>query len=390
MSTVRTKRNFRELQLPPSALRVHGPRARVIADVPVSIPPAPPIQPEIPHENSAMFEKTHRFMMLEELGHGHRGTVLKLQHISTGKIVAAKIVPVDANLRERKRLLGEVQSMQDYTSPYITTSYDRAHLGAPTIYLDTKHTKILSHLNHDTNICIYMEFMDKRSFAEITRRVGAITKDIVGKVAVAVLEGLKYLHDKHRILHRDIKPSNILLNSSGDIKLCDFGISGELNSLTGTFAGTSLYMSPDRIMGGASSNKSDVWSLGITLLELCIGRFPYDIEAEKEEKESQLDVPADGDDEWESIDPPLDGGRVTTSILALLNRIVEGPAPVAGASGSGFGFALVMEGGAEEFINACLEKDVEARRTLGELLGHAWVLSSRDSGVDVKAWAATI
>ncbi|KAF8919079.1 kinase-like domain-containing protein, partial [Mucidula mucida] len=84
----------------------------------------------------------------------------------------------------------------------------------------------------------------------------------VGKVALCVLEGLGYLYDVHRIIHRDIKPSNILLNLSGDIKLCDFGVSGELiNVIVNSFVGTSIYMS----VRGDYIIKSDVWSLGITL-----------------------------------------------------------------------------------------------------------------------------
>lgn len=90
----------------------------------------------------------------------------------------------------------------------------------------------------------------------------------------------------------DIKPSNILCNSHGDIKLIDFGVSGELiNSIAHTFVGTSVYMSvsqsclfrygrliwlqPERIQGAEYSVKSDVWSLGITIIELAHGRFPF-------------------------------------------------------------------------------------------------------------------
>ena len=73
-----------------------------------------------------------------------------------------------------------------------------------------------------------------------------------------------------------MKPSNILLNLHGQIKLCDFGVSGELiNSIANTFVGTSTYMSPERIQGAQYSVKSDVWSLGISLWELAVGRAPY-------------------------------------------------------------------------------------------------------------------
>jgi serine/threonine protein kinase len=74
----------------------------------------------------------------------------------------------------------------------------------------------------------------------------------------------------------DIKPSNILFNSKGQVKICDFGVSGELiNSIADTFVGTSTYMSPERIQGAQYTVKSDVWSLGISLIELALGRFPF-------------------------------------------------------------------------------------------------------------------
>lgn len=113
----------------------------------------------------------------------------------------------------------------------------------------------------DPNICICMEYMDKGSLDGIYKKIGAIDIEVVGHVALAVLEGLTYLYDVHRIIHRgtcitsfaiictdahtpDIKPSNILCNSHGQIKICDFGVSGELiNSIADTFVGTSTYMS---------------------------------------------------------------------------------------------------------------------------------------------------
>lgn len=89
-----------------------------------------------------------------------------------------------------------------------------------------------------------MEFMDKSSLDTIWKRWGPIPADICGQVAVTVVRGLTYLYDVHRIIHRDVKPSNILVNSRGEIKICDFGVSGELiNSIADTFVGTSTYMS---------------------------------------------------------------------------------------------------------------------------------------------------
>jgi mitogen-activated protein kinase kinase len=114
----------------------------------------------------------------------------------------------------------------------------------------------------DPNVCICMEFMDKGSLDGIYKRAGPIPIEVVGKISFSVLSGLTYLYDVHRIIHRgrsfglaplqngseipcaDIKPSNMLVNSNGEIKICDFGVSGELiNSIADTFVGTSTYMS---------------------------------------------------------------------------------------------------------------------------------------------------
>lgn len=79
-------------------------------------------------------------------------------------------------------------------------------------------------------------------YKHIKQRNGRTGEKVLGKIAESVLHGLVYLHDR-KIIHRDIKPSNILITKSGQIKLCDFGVSGELvNSHAGTFTGTSYYM----------------------------------------------------------------------------------------------------------------------------------------------------
>ncbi|KIM86547.1 hypothetical protein PILCRDRAFT_815785 [Piloderma croceum F 1598] len=317
---------------------------------------------------------------LQELGQGNGGSVKKVEHTPTSTIMAKKIVLIDAKPSVRKQILRELQIMHDCHSKYIISFY-----GA-----------FLS----DPNICICMEFMDKGSLDGIYKQIGAIDIDVVGHVALAVLEGLTYLYDVHRIIHRDIKPSNILCNSQGQIKICDFGVSGELiNSIADTFVGTSTYMSPERIQGAQYTVKSDVWSLGISLIELALGRFPF---SESDPDDSDLSdfegtlspsrpgpLPAAKSkadkakkDRRKSKGVSLQGGGMMMSILELLQHIVNEPAP-----------KLIPEGRfpkeAEDFVDSCLFKDPDVRKTPKDLLQHEWIEKAKASTIDLKAWANT-
>lgn len=161
--------------------------------------------------------------------------------------------------------------------------------------------------------------------------------DVLGKIAEAVLGGLTYLYRAHRIMHRDIKPSNILVNSKGQIKLCDFGVSSELEgSVADTFVGTGTYMAPERIKGAQYTIHSDVWSFGLTLMELAIGKFPFS-----------------------STNGEEDGGG-PQSILDLLQQIVMEPAPKLPKSDA---FPLILE----QIVEKCLIKEPKQRPTPEEL-----------------------
>ncbi|KAI0725645.1 Pkinase-domain-containing protein [Fomitopsis betulina] len=314
---------------------------------------------------------------MQELGQGNGGSVKKVEHVPTGTIMAKKIVLIDAKPSVRKQILRELQIMHDCNSGYIISFY-----GA---------------FISDPNICICMEFMDKGSLDGIYKKIGAIDIDVVAKVALAVLEGLTYLYDVHRIIHRDIKPSNILCNSQGQIKICDFGVSGELiNSIADTFVGTSTYMSPERIQGAQYTVKSDVWSMGISLIELALGRFPFsdsDDDSDLSDFEGTLSpsrplppkmtqVEKNKKNKRKSKGVSLQGGGMTMSILELLQHIVNEPAP-----------RLTPEGRfpkeAEEFVDSCLLKDPDARSTPKDLLKHSWIEHARTSKFDLEAWAST-
>jgi len=324
---------------------------------------------------------------LAELGQGNGGSVKKVEHMPTGTIMAKKIVLIDAKPSVRKQILRELQIMHDCHSDHIISFY-----GA---------------FVSDPNICICMECMDKGSLDGIYKKHGPIDIDIVGKIALAVLEGLTYLYDVHRIIHRDIKPSNILFNSKGQIKICDFGVSGELiNSIADTFVGTSTYMSPERIQGAQYTVKSDVWSLGISLIELALGRFPFADSGSDDESDSDFEntlsparpgsialsapcatatlrTKSSKKDKRKSKGVSLQGGGMTMSILELLQHIVNEDAP-----------KLTPEEkfpqAATAFVNSCLLKDPDVRPAPKDLLKYEWIVQSESADIDLESWASTI
>jgi len=140
------------------------------------------------------------------------------------------------------------------------------------------------------NVVLVMEYMDSGSLEQWREnknrnnndgpslQPSSIDEAFFSSVAYQVLCGLEYLHSQ-RILHRDIKPGNILLNTNGAVKLCDFGIVSlygeDDQSLQTTIVGTSRFMSPERLRGKSYGKASDIWSLGLVVLELWKGEIPF-------------------------------------------------------------------------------------------------------------------
>ncbi|RDW42280.1 MAP kinase [Yarrowia lipolytica] len=276
---------------------------------------------------------------IQELGAGNGGSVSRVEHIPTGAVMAKKVIHIEAKEAVRRQILRELHIMHECDSPYIVSFY-----GA-----------FINESSGDVVMC--MEFMDCGSLDRIYKKAGPLTEEIVGHITVAVVEGLTYLYNEHRIVHRDVKPSNILVNSHGQIKLCDFGVSGELiNSIADTFVGTSTYMSPERIQGGNYTVKSDVWSLGISLLELLLGKFPFDM---------------------------ANGAVGPMGILDLLQRIVNEPPPTLPAEDTRFSPVC------RRFVDRCLYKEAE-RPSPQQLINDAFIITSRAKQVDMKAWAMSV
>uniref|UniRef100_A0A4W5MEG2 Dual specificity mitogen-activated protein kinase kinase 2 n=1 Tax=Hucho hucho TaxID=62062 RepID=A0A4W5MEG2_9TELE len=244
--------------------------------------------------------KDDDFHRICELGVGNGGVVNKVCHKPSGLVMARKVSGVNYSLC----------LLHECNSPYIVSFYGSFY--------------------SDGEISICMEHMDGGSLDQVLKEARRIPEEILGKVSIAVLRGLAYLREKHQIMHRDVKPSNILVNSRGEIKLCDFGVSGQLiDSMANSFVGTRSYMSPERLQGTHYSVQSDVWSMGLSLVELSIGRYPIP-PPDAKELEAIFGRPIMDGTEGEmhsstSPRPRPPGGRPMGSLLILIMILLQPP-----------------------------------------------------------------
>ncbi|KAI5297943.1 Mitochondrial distribution and morphology protein 35 [Ascosphaera pollenicola] len=292
---------------------------------------------------------TGRIIELDVLGEGAGGAVTKCK-LKDGKTVfALKVITTDPNPDVKKQIFREINFNKDCRSDYICRYY-----GA---FMDFS----------SSTISIAMEFCEGGSLDSIYREVknlgGRTGEKVLGKVAEGVLNGLTYLHSL-KIIHRDIKPSNILLCRNGQVKLCDFGVSGEFGTkgVANTFIGTHYYMAPERITGKPYTITSDVWSLGVTLLEVAQHRFPF---------------PADGTE----MQPK-------SGLIDLLTYIVRQPIPkLKDEPDNGVRWSENFK----SFIDYSLERDPIVRQPPWKMLEHPWMVEVRPKKVNMalflkKVW----
>ncbi|RWS30278.1 Dual specificity mitogen-activated protein kinase kinase 7-like protein [Leptotrombidium deliense] len=278
------------------------------------------------HENDLKY--------VEELGSGSCGHVAKMYHIPTGKMIAVKQMRRSGNEDETKRIAMDLD--------VLLKCYSCEHI-----------VQCCGYLIKDTEVWICMELM-ATCFDKLLKKLRQpIPEPILGKVAVATVKALHYLKENHGVIHRDVKPSNILLNENGDIKLCDFGISGRLvdSKAKTRQAGCAAYMAPERIdppdpQKPSYDIRADVWSLGISLVELATGKFPY--------SECKTD-------------------------FEVLTKIIETEPPSLPNNGS-FSPEFCS------FVRCCLTKDYKKRPKYKKLLEHPFIKANEQRKVDVSSW----
>ncbi|KAF7288726.1 Protein kinase domain-containing protein [Mycena chlorophos] len=316
--------------------------------------------------NGASFQINMTQLQLdEELGKGNYGTVKKVLHRPTNVFMAMKEIPLELSPSKLDGIIMELDILHRAVAPEIVEFY-----GAFTI-----------------ESCVYycMEYMDAGSLDKVlgiktiqqgggwVGELGEGTpEEELGRIAASMVRGLKFLKDNLQIMHRDVKPTNVLVNRKGQIKLCDFGVSGQLdNSIAKTNIGCQTYFAPERIQGTTANAdaqeafntytvSSDVWSLGLSIIETALGRYPY---------------------------PP----ETYNNVFAQLQAIVHGEPPQLPEfkpKTETDPVEVHFSEDARDWVRICLIKDPAQRATYADLLAHPFLVQDSERDVNMAVWVA--